>query len=91
MIELTFRFKSGDVSEDISVRLSDVKQVRGDDDSAPWDIGVTITWGRMILFDRPLAGADPLHAVELAAHFAADYLRGRAQDEGGTLEPQIAA
>lgn len=89
MIELTYQFK-GDVSQDITVRLFDVKKVRDADSPAPWDVSVTITWGGKIAFDRPLAGADPLHAVELAAQFAARYVRGRAQDEGGTLEPPIA-
>lgn len=89
MIELTFSFKSGAVSQDIAVRLFDVKQVRGTDSPAPWDVSVTITWGEEIIFDRPLAGADPLHAVKLAVQFAAKYLRDRAQDEGGTLEPPI--
>ncbi|AUX25426.1 uncharacterized protein SOCEGT47_059730 [Sorangium cellulosum] len=69
--------------------MFDLKQVRSADSSAPWDISVTITWGGEIAFDRPLSGADPLHAVELAARFAASYLRGRAQDEGGTLDPPI--
>src|SRR3954468_22503316 len=90
MIELTFQFKSGDASQDIVVRLFDVKQVRDAGSSAPWDVSVTIVWGGKIAFDRPLAGADPLHAVELAAQFAGKYLRGRAEDEGGTLEPAIA-
>jgi hypothetical protein len=90
MLELTYQFKSGDVLEDITVRLRDVKQVRGADSPAPWDVHVTITWGDKIAFDRPLAGADPLHAVELAAQYAARYLRGRAEDEGGTLDPPIA-
>jgi hypothetical protein len=89
MLELTYQFK-GDVSQVITVQLSDIKKVRDDDSSAPWDISMTITWGGKIAFDRPLAGADPLHAVELAAQFAARYLRGRAEDEGGTLEPPIA-
>jgi hypothetical protein len=89
MLELTFVFKSGEVSQDITVRLYDVKQVRGADNPAPWDVSVTITWGGTIAFDRPLAGADPLHAVEVAAQFAARYLHGRAQDEGGMLEPSI--
>jgi hypothetical protein len=88
MLELTYQFK-GAVSQVITVRLSDVKKARDDDSSAPWDISVTIAWGDQIAFDRPLAGADPLHAVELAAQFAAKYLRGRAEDEGGTLEPPI--
>jgi len=90
MLELTYQFKRGDISEDISVRLRDVKQARGADDPAPWGIHVTITWGDQIAFDRPLAGADPLHAVELAAQYAASYLHGRAEDEGGTLDPPIA-
>lgn len=89
MIELTFRFKSGGTSHDVSVRLFDVKQVREVDSSAPWDISVTIMWGTEVAFDRPLSGADPLHAVELAANYAAKYLQGRAEDEGGTLEPPI--
>ena len=46
--------------------------------------------GDEVAFDRQLAGADPLHAVELAAQFASKYIRGRAEDEGGTLEPPIA-
>ncbi|WP_437722364.1 hypothetical protein [Sorangium sp. So ce861] len=88
MIEIKYRF-NGDVSRDITVRLFDVKQARNDDHSAPWDIGVTITWGSEVAFNHPLAGADPLHAVELAAQFASKYIRGRAEDEGGTLEPPI--
>lgn len=88
MIELKYKF-GGDVHQNIVVRLFDVKQVRGADDPAPWDISVTIVWGDEVAFDRQLAGADPLHAVELAAQFASKYLRGRAEDEGGTLEPPI--
>lgn len=90
MLELTYQFRSGNTAQSIRVRLSDVQQTRGDDHPAPWDVGVTITWGGQIAFDRPLAGTDPLHAVEVAARFAADYLRGRAQDEGGSLEPAMA-
>lgn len=81
---------AGEVLEDVIVRLFDIRQARGTDAAAPWDISVTITWGGKTAFERPLAGADPLHAVELAARFAATYLRGRAEDEGGTLEPPIA-
>ncbi|WP_437965360.1 hypothetical protein WMF04_37860 [Sorangium sp. So ce260] len=88
VIEMTYKFQ-GNVSLDITVRLFGVKQARGDESSAPWDVSVTIVWGGEVAFDRPLSGADPLHAVELAAHFAASYIRGRAQDEGGTLEPPI--
>lgn len=88
MIELQYRF-NGNMPRDITVRLFDVKQVRDADDSAPWDISVTIVWGSETAFDRPLAGADPLHAVELAAQFASKYIRGRAEDEGGMLEPPI--
>lgn len=88
MIELKYQFK-GDKLIEVTVRLHDVKQVRADDSSAPWDIGVTIMWGDEVAFDKPLAGGDPLHAVELAAKYASDYIRGRAEDEGGTLEPSI--
>jgi hypothetical protein len=88
MIELKYRF-NGDKSRDITVRLGDVKQARVDDSSAPWDIDVTIMWGDEKAFDHPLAGMGPLHAVELAAKYASDYIRGRAEDEGGTLEPEI--
>jgi len=88
MIELKYQFK-GDKPRDITVRLGDVKQVRPDDSSAPWDISVTIMWGDEVAFDHPLAGADPLHAVELAAKYASGYINGRAQDEGGQLEPPI--
>ncbi|WP_437332157.1 hypothetical protein [Sorangium sp. So ce394] len=88
MIELRYQFK-GDTPKDITVRLFDVRQVRDADDPAPWGINVTIAWGAEIAFDRPLAGADPLHAVELACQFASKYIRGRAEDEGGTLEPPI--
>ena len=90
MIELKYRF-NGEKPREITVRLFDVKQARADDTPAPWDISVTILWGDDVTFDRPLAGADPLHAVELAAKYASDYIRGRAKDEGGTLEPDIAA
>ena len=69
MIELKYQFK-GDKPRDITVRLGDVKQARPDDSSAPWDIGVTILWGDEKAFDHPLAGVDPLHAVELAAKYA---------------------
>lgn len=89
MITLAFRFHNGDVSQDITVQLFDVKQARSADSPAPWDIGVTITWGGECAFDRPLSGADPLHAVELAARFATRYILGRAKDEGGTLDPPI--
>jgi hypothetical protein len=90
MIELKYQFKR-DVSRDITVRLGDVKQARADDSSAPWDISVTILWGDEVAFDQPLAGADPLHAVELAAKYASTYISGRALDEGGTLDPAIAS
>lgn len=89
MIELKYRFK-GDKPRDITVRLGDVKQARGDDHSAPWDIGVTILWGDEKAFDHPLSGIEPLHAVELAAKYASAYISGRAKDEGGTLDPEIA-
>lgn len=89
MIELNYQFK-GDKPRDITVRLGDVKQTRAHDTSAPWDIGVTILWGDEKAFDHPLSGIDPLHAVELAAKFASDYISGRAKDEGGTLDPEIA-
>ncbi|AGP38717.1 hypothetical protein [Sorangium cellulosum] len=88
MTELTYRFK-GDTPEDITVRLFDIRQVRDAEDPAPWGINVTIAWGAEIAFDRLLAGADPLHAVELACQFASKYIRGRAEDEGGTLDPPI--
>lgn len=88
MIEVKYRF-NGEKPRDITVRLFDVRQARVDDTSAPWDIGVTILWGDEVAFDRPLAGADPLHAVESAAKFASDYISGRAIDEGGTLELDI--
>lgn len=91
MIKLKYQFTKGDVSQEITILLFDVKQVRDADSSAPWDIGVTIIWGGKSAFDRPLAGADPLEAVKLAAQFAASYIRGRAEDEGGTLEPPIPA
>lgn len=89
MLQIRYKFKKGDVILDVEVRLFDVKQARDDSTSAPWDVGVTLLWGDQILFDRPLAGMDPLHAVHLAAQFAANYLHGRAADEGGTLEPTI--
>jgi hypothetical protein len=31
-----------------------------------------------------------LHAVELAGKYASDDISGRAKDEGGTLDPEIA-
>jgi hypothetical protein len=74
MIELKYRFH-GDASRDVAVRLSDVRPARDADDPAPWVIDVTIVWGAENAFDRPLAGVDPLHAVELAAQFASKYLR----------------
>ena len=37
MIELTYHFNSV-VSQEITVRLFDVKQVRDADSSAPWDL-----------------------------------------------------
>ncbi|MFO0760750.1 MAG: hypothetical protein U0359_30005 [Byssovorax sp.] len=89
MIELSYIFERKSVSQKVRVRLSDVKQVRASESTAPWDISLTIVWGEEIAFDRPLAGADPLHAVKLAAQFAATYLHGRAQDEGGVLNPPI--
>jgi len=89
MIKLAFKFKRGDVSQDITVRLCDVRQVRSTDTPAPWDISVTIIWGGEVAFDHPLSGMDPLHAVEQAAQYAATYLSGRAHDEGGTLDPPI--
>jgi hypothetical protein len=89
MIELKYRF-NGDKPRDITVRLFDVTKARADDSPAPWDIGVTIMWGDEKAFDHPLSGIDPLHAVELAAKYASDYISGRAKDEGGTLEPEIA-
>jgi hypothetical protein len=88
MLELKYQFK-GNTQRDITVRLGDVTQVRGTNSSSPWDIGVTILWGDEVAFDRPLAGTDPLHAVELAAKFASDYISGRARDENGTLEPSV--
>lgn len=88
MIELKYQFQ-GDKPREIIVRLRDVRQARPDDHSAPWDIAVTIMWGDEVAFDHPLAGADPLHAVELAAKYASNYISGRAHDEGGTLEPPI--
>ncbi len=88
MIELKYQF-NGDIPRDVIVRLFDVKQVRADDSSAPWDISVTILWGDEVAFDHPLSGMDPLHAVELAAKYASTYISGRAQDENGTLEPSI--
>jgi hypothetical protein len=91
VIKLKYEFRKDDVVQEITVLLFDVKQVRDAESSAPWDIGVTIMWGEKSLFDRPLSGADPLHAVELAARFASDYLRGRAEDLGGILEPPITA
>jgi hypothetical protein len=89
VIELRFQFKNKHLSKEIVVRLSDVKKARGDESPAPWDIGVTILWGGQTTFDHPLSGADPLHAIELAVQYARKYLSGRAQDEGGTLEPSI--
>lgn len=86
MLEVKYRFNGG-LSRDITVRLQDIKQVRELDTSAPWDIRVTILWGDEVAFDRPLAGVDPLHAVELAAKFASSYIGDRARDEGGTIEP----
>jgi hypothetical protein len=88
MIEQRYQFK-GDKPRDITIRLGAVAQVHADDSSAPWDIRVTILWGDEVAFDRPLAGADPLHAVELAAKFASTYISDRARDEGGTLNPAI--
>jgi hypothetical protein len=88
MIELKYQFK-GTVLRDVIVRLFDIKQVRAEDSSAPWDISVTILWGDEVAFDRPLAGIDPLHAVELAAKYASTYISDRARDENGTLEPSI--
>ncbi len=88
MIEVKYQFK-GNVQRDVIVRLFNVKQVRADDSSAPWDISVTILWGDEVAFNHPLAGIDPLHAVELAAKYASTYISGRAQDENGTLEPSI--
>ncbi len=61
------------------------------DSSAPLDISVTIRWGEQIAFDRPLSGINPLHAIELAVQFATQYLNGRAEDEGGTLESVAAS
>ncbi len=89
MIELTYRLTKGAVSENIAVRLSDVRRARGEESPAPWDIGVTILWGDNVAFNHPLSGVDPLHAVELAAQFASKYLAGRASDEGGVLDPPI--
>lgn len=67
------------------------RRARGDDQPAPWDIGLTIAWGDEIAFDHPLSGADSLHAVELAVQYAARYIHGRAEDEGGTLDPPLAS
>jgi hypothetical protein len=89
MIKLSFQFKKSDATEDVTVELFDVRQARGADHPAPWDVGVTIMWGAECLFNHPLSGADPLEAVRLAAQFAAVYLHGRAEDEGGTLDPEI--
>ncbi len=89
MMEFSYKFKKGDVVRDVEVRLLDVTLARDVSTSAPWDIHVTLRWGDQILFDRPLAGMDPLHAVHLAAQFAANYLHDRAADEGGCLEPEI--
>lgn len=88
MIEVRYQFKGAN-PRDVIIRLFDIKQARADGSSAPWDISVTILWGDEIAFDRALAGMDPLHAVELAAKFAATYISDRARDENGTLEPSI--
>lgn len=88
MIELTYTFRGPSVVA-VTVRLHDVEQARPAEHPAPWDVGLTISWGAEVAFDRPLAGADPLHAVEMAASYAARYLHGRAEDEGGTLDPPI--
>jgi hypothetical protein len=85
----TDRTRDAMLTDNRELRPHDL-QPRGADDPAPWDISVTIVWGDEGAFDRQLAGADPLHAVELAAQFASKYIRGRAEDEGGTLEPPIA-
>ena len=89
MCELNYKFKNGDRTQDVRARLSAPTKARDDSTSAPWDIHVTLLWGEEVLFDRPLAGMDPLHAVHLATQFAANSLHGRAVDEGGFLEPTI--
>jgi hypothetical protein len=88
MLELKYQF-TGHVSLDVVVRLSDIKQARPGDSSAPWDIHVSIVWGGEVAFDNPLSGVDPLHAVEVAVKFSATYINGRALDEGGSIEPPI--
>lgn len=89
MFELNYELKNGDRTLDVRARLFAPTKARDDSTSAPWDIHVTLLWGDQVLFDRPLAGMDPLHAVHLASQFAANYLHDRAKDEGGSLEPEI--
>ena len=89
MIQLRYKLRKGDVTQDVEARLFDIKQARDASTSAPWDIHVTLLWADQVLFDRALAGMDPLHAVHLAAQFAARYFHLRAVDEGGSLEPAI--
>ena len=89
MLQIRYKFKKQDITLDAEARLSAPRQARDDSTSAPWDIHVTLMWGDQVLFDRPLAGMDPLHAIHLAAQFAANYLHDRAKDEGGCLEPEI--
>ncbi len=89
MLEITYQFTLSDTVQLVTVRLSNVKLARSLDTSAPWDISVYISWGEEVAFDRPLSGMDPLHAIELATQFAAQYIQGRAEDAGGRLEPEI--
>jgi len=89
MLQIRYKFNQGDVTLDAEARLFAPTKARDDSTSAPWDIHVTLLWGDQVLFDRPLAGMDPLHAVHLASQFAANYLHDRAKDEGGSLEPEI--
>ncbi len=89
MIQIPYKLTKGETTLDVQVRISDLTQARDKESSAPWDVGLTILWGDEVAFQRPLAGMDPLHAVHLAAQFAARYIRGRAEDEGGLLEPPI--
>lgn len=89
MIQIPYELKRGELTLDILVRISDVSQARNAETSAPWDVKLTILWGEEVAFQRALAGMDPLHAVYLAAQFAAQYIHGRAEDERGTLDPPI--
>lgn len=91
MIELAYFFKGRGATQEILVRLHGVQTgARCEQLRAVGHPG-DVLWAGKVAFDRALAGADPLHAVELAASFAQRYLRGRAQDEGGELDPPIAA